>query len=521
MRLRRFSRPFTAVVAVGLFMMACGDDFTDTPAENGIGGSGGGGGSAGTGAGGSSGDAGDEDVSTGDTGGTGGEAGAGGKDGGDAKAEPTCDPTSMPDEDPCVIHDDHGIFVSPSGSDGAGCGTMASPCATIARGLTEAKFASKRLYVCGDGGSYVENLTIDGSLDGLTVFGGFRCDDWSYAPSAVRTQVKPAGAQTALVVEGVTALEIRDFAFESGDATSPGASSIAAIVRSASGVVFVNTTITAGDGAVGTDGSDGSAGEQVPVVTGEQAGDPSTCGSATANSGGAWLTSFQCAAGGSTRGGDGGTALYQQAGLSGLAGTETTNVQTAAMGEGGPGGTAGDKAGKSGKPGSPGNPGGNGVGAVAGILSESGYTYANGGDGTNGWPGQGGGGSGASWSNTGCVGPSGGAGGLGGCGGFPGTKGTGGGASIGLLVWKSGVTLEDCTVTSAAGGKGGDGGAGGAASLGQLGAGGGFSTHLDMETPAKEAPEETADPADPVAGARVDRRTLLRTQGLHPCKLEP
>ena len=174
--------------------------------DGGTAGSGGTAGNAGSG-----GDAGDEDVSTGGSGAAGGEAGAGGfdaGDGGDADASdggeaeaPWCDPTSLPNEDPCVVHDDYGIFVSPSGSDASGCGTMASPCATVAQGLTEAKSTEKRLYVCGDGGAYEESLTVDTSLDGLTVFGGFRCSNWNYAPSAVRTQVKPTDAQTAIEVE--------------------------------------------------------------------------------------------------------------------------------------------------------------------------------------------------------------------------------------------------------------------------------------------------------------------------------
>jgi hypothetical protein len=478
----------------------CADDWSCS-GKGGSGGSGGTGGSSGTGGSGatagdagSAGDAG-EDSSTGGTGGTAGAGGhdagdaeaggSGGDDGGDAEAEPYCDPASLPDEDPCVIHDDHGVFVSPTGSDGAGCGTMASPCATVARGLTEAKAAGKRLYACGDASAYDENLTIDSSLDGLSVFGGFRCGDWSYAPGSVRTQVKPTGAQTPLLVDAVTSLEVRGFAFESGDATSAGQSSIAAIVRGSSGVVFMNSTFTAGDAAPGNDGSDGAAGEAVPSVGADQKGDDSTCGSTTPNGGGAWLTAFQCAAGGSTRGGKGGTAEFEVDGYPGQAGTEATNVQAAGMGQGGPGGTAGSKAGKAGGPGSAGNPGNNGTAATAGVLSASGYTPAHGTDGTHGWPGQGGGGSGASWSNTGCVGPSGGAGGLGGCGGFSGTKGTGGGASIGLLVWDSAVTLQDCAVTSGAGGKGGDAGAGGAASLGQLGATGGASVHLGMEDAGK------------------------------------
>jgi hypothetical protein len=59
---------------------------------------------------------------------------------------------------------------------------------------------------------------------------------------------------------------------------------------------------------------------------------------------------------------------------------------------------------------------------------------------------------------------------MGGCGGGKGLGGKGGGASVALLVWNQGVTLEQCNLESGAGGKGGDGGAGG---LGGKGKGGG------------------------------------------------
>jgi len=76
----------------------------------------------------------------------------------------------------------------------------------------------------------------------------------------------------------------------------------------------------------------------------------------------------------------------------------------------------------------------------------------------------------------------------GGCGGFKGTKGTGGGASIALLVWDSGVTIEQCTLTAGDGGKGGDGGNGGAASNGRPGALGGGDTTGDMANAGQAGP---------------------------------
>ena len=487
-----------------------------TGGEAGAAGTGGAGGTSG--AGGSGGI--DQDAGDAETGGSAGEDAGDAEAGDDAEAEPYCNPTLMPDEDPCVIHDEYGIFVSPDGSDATGCGTKASPCATLAQAMTNAKADSKRVYACGDGGSYGESITIDTNLDGISVFGGFRCADWSYTPSTVRTHVKPAGAQTALVADGLTAFEIRDFAFESGNATDASASSIAAIVRNASGVVFVNTTFTAGDGAAGTDGTNGASAEQVPVVDptpGQQGGSHSTCGSGTPNGGGVWLTAHQCAAGGTTQGGKGGDSGFAVDGSPGQPGTDTANAQTPGMGQGGIGGTATDKAGKPGETGSPGNPGTNGTAApTGGNLTASGYSPANGADGSHGWPGQGGGGAGASWSKSGCVGPSGGAGGLGGCGGFAATKGTGGGASIALLVWDSGVTLQDCTLTSAAAGNGGNGGNGGAASVGQLGANGGDALHLDMEDAGKGGTGGNGGPGGSGSGGTGGPSYALAYHGTAP-----
>jgi hypothetical protein len=435
------------------------------------------------GAGGSVSDAGNDDSSTGGSGGA-QDLDASDASESDAADEPEafwCNPAWEPGDNDCVVDDDYGVFVAPSGADSAGCGTQADPCKTIGQAMTRAKAQNKRVYACGDGGTFEEAVTVDAAVGGLTVYGGFHCGSWAYEPGAVRSRVMPTQGAAAIVVSGVTGLDMRDFAFEAGDATAAGDSSIAARVDASTGVVFRNTTFKAGRGAAGSNGVNGVAGEVVSPVGADQKGRDSTCGSGSSNTGGLWLAPFACQAGGSTRGGAGGTAKYEQPGDDGLAGSPTTNVVTPGMGQGGPGGTAADKGGKAGQAGSAGKAGDNGAAAAAiGTLSASGYTPADGHDGTNGWPGQGGGGSGASWSFTGCVGPSGGAGGLGGCGGFKGTAGTGGGASIALLMWDSDVTLEQCTLTASDGGDGGDGGGGGAGSNGRPGAAGGFDTTGDM-----------------------------------------
>ena len=52
-------------------------------------------------------------------------AGMGGGGGG-------CDLTQSPLEAPCVVSDEHAVFVSPNGSDEEGNGTMAMPYGTLA-----------------------------------------------------------------------------------------------------------------------------------------------------------------------------------------------------------------------------------------------------------------------------------------------------------------------------------------------------------------------------------------------------
>jgi hypothetical protein len=64
---------------------------------------------------------------------------------------------------------------------------------------------------------------------------------------------------------------------------------------------------------------------------------------------------------------------------------------------------------------------------------------------------------------------------MGGCGGVHGEAGKGGGASVALLVWGSGVTLDTVALITANGGKGGTGGDSGVFGHGESGGAGGGS----------------------------------------------
>jgi hypothetical protein len=133
-----------------------------------------------------------------------------------------CDPTKGPHEEPCVVSEAYGVFVSPTGSDGF-AGTRASPFRTIAEGMDSAKSSGKpHVYVCS--GSYAEALVVSASRDGLSVFGGLDCTTWAYSASNVVT-VAPGQPGVALDVEGLaTGVTFEDVAIvaENANGANPG-----------------------------------------------------------------------------------------------------------------------------------------------------------------------------------------------------------------------------------------------------------------------------------------------------------
>ncbi len=240
---------------------------------------GGSGGSAGTsGTGGTSGSAGTG--GSGGSAGTDGGAGSSGSAGAAGSDAATCDPTKAPSEDACVVADQYGVFVSPTGDDVSGDGSMTAPYATLAKALTEAKSAGKRVYACADGGDFTESVAIDASLDGLEVFGGLRCSDWAYS-SALKTKDAAPDA-TAWTVTGLSAgLRVEDFEIDAADAAASGESSIAMSVASSTGVTLARVALHAGKGADGDDGAPGTAGAD-GAQTNTHVGVDADCASTTA-----------------------------------------------------------------------------------------------------------------------------------------------------------------------------------------------------------------------------------------------
>lgn len=430
-----------ASVALSGVIAACGgEDFGSCEANNtcgsGTGGTDGGkGGTSGTGGTGG----------TGNTSGTGGQGGASGS-GGDGGS---CDTTKSPSEEACLVSDANAVFVSPTGAD-TDAGTKAKPLATFAEAVKKAKTAGhSRVIACN--GDYDEKLALAAAADGIKIYGGFKCSDWSYE-SGVRATLKPKTRGIVLTLDTLaTGATFEDVGFVAMAGTDPGESSIAAFVKESGTIAMKRVKLEAGKGAKGGNGTmtPYSYPSQVTLDGKNASGDtggpsnPVACPDGTKTTGG--------------KGGDGGSSVTgggpgQPAlggGLGGAAGSPCSGGS--GMGGSGNNGLAVTPA-----------PGAKALGA----LASTGWTGTNGGDGTPGGPGQGGGGGTGDATSGG-----GGGGGAGACGGAPGKGGAAGGSSIALLALNTIVALESAELQSA---DGGDGGAGASGQQGQqLGGAGG------------------------------------------------
>jgi hypothetical protein len=415
--------------------MPPGDDSGGTASggSSGSGGSGaisGGGGAPTGGLGGEAGDGGSSAM-----GGSGGSAGSAG-DGGTGGGEPPCDSTASPSEDVCVIDEEYGVFVSPDGDDDAGDGSRANPYATIGKAIEEAAASEKRVYACADGGAFQESVSVDSSADGLEMFGGFACDDWSYSEMAKSRVTSPS--TVALRVDNVAGLRVEDFEFEAADAAMAGESSVGALVATSTDVLFRRVRLEAGLGANGADGM-----RQDFTYPAQATLDGNNASGAT----GALSKPCTCPGGAVSSGGGGGNGQ--------LGGQDGGN---GAPDHDGPGGEGGDSAalgcglGGAGLNGATAPAGPRSLGAsTRGMLTAAGWLASAGADGTHGLPGQGGGG-----GSSGATG-GGGGGGCGGCGGAGGPGGKGGGASIALVSFESTVRVENTELMAADAGQGGDG----------------------------------------------------------------
>jgi hypothetical protein len=429
-------------------------------------------GSAGSSSGASGASGNDGGTSSGGSQSTSGSNGNGGQ-GGEPGAACTGD---VADDPACWATDELGVFVSSdNGDDATGDGSKEAPFRTIMKGV--AASAGKNVYVClgVQNEAYEEQVTLSGAQDGIRLYGGFDCEDWSY--SATRRALIHSAGPIGLLIEGLqSGAVVENFRVASSTSANAGESSYGASVRNSKNVTLRRLEITAGDGAQGNDGEaglDGASGAESGDAPNGAAAD---CSSPPAIQNGAvWAEENSCG----SFGGKGGDASKGN-GTNGADGTPTENVSPQTGIENGGAGATGAAKGDDGKDGMNGDPGTLGAEAPAsGTFDNKGYVAAPGNPGTSGFTGQGGGGGGASKGNANCVGASGGAGGMGGCGGTGGAGGQGGGASIGLYSWKSEVSLVACTIRSSSGGAGGAGGAGGVGGLGAMGGTGGDALNAD------------------------------------------
>ncbi len=346
------------------------------------------------------------------------------------------------------------VYASPDGSD-SNPGTREQPKQTIAAAIAAAAESDASVHLAQ--GIYGETVALVG---GVGLFGGFQAGSWNRDPALFPTII--SGGTTA-VTGSAEASEVRidGLTIRSADATEPGGSSYAVVLRGSQTITFHGCTIEAGSSASGTGGQDGGPGTS--GSSGEP-GSPGSCDDSAAPGAGGAGGAGQPYSGGK---GGGGGFLPLFVGEDGGSGSGPDS------GVGGIGGGPLNARGLAGEPGGPGEPGPDGFGgAELGTLNDAVYVPSNGSSGGAGGPGSGGGGGGGSSGGAGSdlVPGAGNGGGGGGGGGGPGTGasgGSGGGGSFGLvLVNTSGIVISQCVVRTEGGGSGGAGGAGGAGGLG-------------------------------------------------------
>ena len=380
----------------------------------------------------------------------------------DAQSEPapTCDPSKDPKDDPLCVSDALGICVSPNGDD-AHPGTKELPVQTIAKAISLTETV-KRIYVCE--GTYAEDVSIAPPADGISLFGGFSCADWSYTG----TKAQLGKSNLALAITAThSPITIEDVYVRAATGELGNPSSIAALVANATGTVtFRRVSLNAGSGVAGPDGVTGSNYDATLVPT-----DPKIKG-IDATGGGAGFGAAQpcsalCSDGKASAGGAGGRGGTSA--LGGATGSATPVITGLITPNDGAGGTADTGAGCT-----AGDHGGDATLAgldapsptTLGALVASGWNASTSPDGANGGTGEGGGGGGGAKLTDDTHG-GGGGGACGGCGGAGGAAGVGGGSSIALAILSSPVTVVASELHA------GDGANGGTGVGGQIGQSGG------------------------------------------------
>jgi hypothetical protein len=361
----------------------------------------------------------------------------------DADIGPTCTSGAPPSMNGCITASS-GVFVSMTGMDMAGYGTMSMPYASVTYALQHLT-STNTVYVCG--GTYTDQITVGGAV---SVYGGLTCagGDWVYSASAVPVITAMNASFGVEIDAGSAAVDFEDIEVDGADAGA-GGTTIAFWANSSTNVSLHRVKIVGATAGQGATGADGTASPNYTAASADAGADSSTntgggggqnsCADGTTSQGGQGG-----GGGGAPSGGQSGSTAYTTPYPSFATGTGGTFIQCEAS-VGGISGSYGENGGAAGSP--PANPG-------TWSTSGSAWVPSVAGPGTNGGPGQGGGGGGGN------TGGGGGGGGAGGCGGAKGQGGTSGGASFALLSINSTVTLDHCTILGGTGGAGGNGGNG-------------------------------------------------------------
>ena len=363
-------------------------------------------------------------------GGPGGE-GDGGAEGG-AVIPATCDLTKSAKDSPDCVVDGVGVFVSPTGKDGAR-GTKADPLRSIADGVAKASADRKpRVYVCE--GTYDAAVTL---AEGVSIFGGLSC---AWALTGAKPRLAPAKGIALRVTKVTSAIVVEDFEIAgSADPNTPSDSAIAVFVSDSGPITLRRVKLSAGAATPGSNGTKrsnyaGSAAATGGNANGALAGQGASC---------------SCMDATTSKGGNGaaGNGADVSAGGAmppvGAANSGSSNLTTCGEGTVGTNGAA--------------KPAGAST-SVPGSLSAQGWSTPNSMiNAPNGNPAQGGGGGGAKTQGGTNAG---GGGGCGGCGGAGGVSAQSGGSSFALLAFNSSIVVEGGALISGAGGAGGTGGAG-------------------------------------------------------------
>ncbi len=416
------------------------------------------------------------DESSVDSGGT-----DGGGDGSDSAVDTgsdgtkPCDATKAPGDDPCVLKDDLGVFVSSKSGNDEFPGTKVKPLKTITKALAAAKARGLRVYACAE--EFAESVAL---VDGVDLFGGVDCVGGAVGVAG-QTTLKPATGP-ALLVEGTTkGVRVESVLAQAPNGSASDVNSIAMVARNAKGVVLRNVSLVGGDAAKGADGSYGTIGTK--GAAGTDGGKSIPClPHPVAGKGGGTSPNL----GGD--GGDAGCGPFKGGDREPSGGKNAANT-TGSFGIGGTPALSSLVSCKEGLSGKPGTDGGAGAGGAEIGTFTTIYVPSDGKNGSNGTDGTAGGGGGAGYYSTLVVadpgsiysGGAGGGGGSGGGGGGGSVGGKGGGGSFALLSIDSDITLDKCSLTSGRGGKGGAGFNQTAGGLSGKSGGGGVSSGRSSE----------------------------------------